>query len=65
MTGCSWATAFPIWTATTGVELGVQQAEAGGVASTGSSAVSGASAVSGGQLYVGTAEGHVIAYGLL
>jgi hypothetical protein len=33
-------------------------------ASTGSSAVSGGPVVSGGQLYVGTADGQVIAYGL-
>jgi outer membrane protein assembly factor BamB len=86
------ATGARSWTASTGVELGVQPAVAGGVvftrfgrrctacvaaagcgsatceplwtASTGSSAVSGGPAVSGGQLYVGTADGQVIAYGL-
>jgi outer membrane protein assembly factor BamB len=86
------ATGARSWTASTGVELGVQPAVAGGVvftgsddgalhaftaagcgsatceplwtASTGSSAVSGGPAVSGGQLYVGTADGQVVAYGL-
>jgi outer membrane protein assembly factor BamB len=48
--GCGSATCEPLWTAST--------------ASTGSSAVSGGPAVSGGQLYVGTADGQVVAYGL-
>ena len=48
----------------TAAGCGSATCEALWTAGTGSSAVSGGPAVSGGQLYVGTADGQVIAYGL-